>query len=340
MKNKVLLLTIIILILGGIFYLNYKEDTKNKVENLSERLFNIKIDTLSVVNHQFAFTDQLIANEHIYLKDYSNQQIIEINYAGDLLKTYGKYGSGPKENQLIRGFFIDKTSYYTSDSEKNVLSKINMNSGDLEYYYKLKEPASISGFLSSGKVIVKSEKIFDKSFPVLNFKLVDPLKEESFRIDVSEFYNVDQPHSSWIYDGSFVPTKDGGVVYVPFYNHKILKFDNNGNLVYSKNLIYQVPEIKLKTIGDMTVPEENDRPHYYSGSANSKKLYLLSSVLLSSKEKGIPIDIYDYKSGDYVNSISINRNSDGNFPNAILVDDHNRLILFYEQSFTILKMSQ
>ena len=338
MRKKKLLFIIPILALGIILYLNYKEDKKNEIVIKNKRTYKIDLDSSKVVNHQLSFTDELIFDNKLYLNDYSNQQIIEATLEGNEIKRYGKYGEGPKENLLIRGFNIDKDAYYTSDTRKHVVSKITFNDS-LIYYYKTKSNIETSGFLSQNKIISKGAETKD-NIRYLKFVLIDPENKTEHDVRVDDYFDVKLPNSEWIFDGAFTPSKDGGAFYITHYSNNLIKFNNHGKIEYAKNLIYEVPKIQLQTTDDMTVPIANDTPQYYSASADDYYIYIQSSI--GDSEKGnnnMIIDLYEVKSGNYKTSIAIPSNSNGFFPNSIEVYK-NQLFLFYEQYYSIHKMKQ
>ena len=223
MRKKKLLFIIPILALGIILYLNYKEDKKNEIVIKNKRTYKIDLDSLKVVNHQFSFTDELIFDNKLYLNDYSNQQIIEATLEGNEIKRYGKYGEGPKENLLIRGFNIDKDAYYTSDTRKHVVSKITFNDS-LIYYYKTKSNIETSGFLSQNKIISKGAETKD-NIRYLKFVLIDPENKTEHDVRVDDYFDVKLPNSEWIFDGAFTPSKDGGAFSITHYSNNLIKFN-------------------------------------------------------------------------------------------------------------------
>lgn len=337
MKIKIIVPIILIVIIGLIYYLNYKEDTKNNVES-ANRTYDIELDFLYEIQHEYSFTDELIINDKIYLKDYHNQQIIETDLKGNFENIYGNQGGGPKENLMIRGFFIDELGYYTSDSQKNVISNVTFNN-ELIYHYKPSFHLSISGFLKSGKAIAKGNTVTEDKNTVLNFLLIDPKNESETRIDVSNIYDLNEPYSDWVYDGAFTPAADGGLFYIPHYSNTIIKFDNNGEIDYRSKLIYDVPKIVLTKAGTSVFPAENDAPHYYSSSNDGDFLYVQSSI--GDSKHGLNtliIDIYKSSNGTYFSSIPIKKSTDDTFPNSIKVYN-NKLYLFYEQSIKVFQLT-
>jgi len=336
MQKKWYLLISLVVIIGIVLYSNYVEDTKGTIKSELSRKYVHSLKFENTFPISIASTDEFFFNNQIFLKDYANQQIVVTNLEGKTLRTYGRRGEGPKENLLIRGFYADNLSYYTSDAEKNTISRISFQDS-LLYYYKPDFQIGISGFLKGGSIIVKGSKV-QGSNTQLVFYLINPILETKHEIDLSDFYDVNRHYSDIIFDGFFGSTPDGGLLYVPHYNNRVVKFSQTGEIEYSSKLIYDVPVLELSIRGSMVFPSGNDTPHFYSVSANEKYFFIQSSI--GDKKYGTQtmiVDIYDLKNGSYSSSIRIPINENGFFPNTVRVHK-NKLYLFYENHYEIFKI--
>lgn len=336
MQKKWYLLISLALIIGIVLYSNYFEDTRDAIKNEISRKYVHLLKFEKTIPLSIASTDEFFFNDQIFLKDYANQQIVVTDLEGKFLKTFGRRGEGPKENLLIRGFYADNYSYYTSDAQKNTISRISFQDS-LLYYYKPDFQIGVSGFLQGGNVIVKGSKV-QGSNTQLVFYLIDPTLETKHEIDLSGFYEVNRPYSDLIFDGFFGATPDGGLLYVPHYNSRVIKFNSSGEIAYSSKLIYDVPVLELSIRGSMVFPSGNDIPHFYSVSANEKYFFIQSSI--GDKKYGTQtmiVDMYKLKNGSYSSSIRIPINKNGFFPNTVRVYK-NKLYLFYEDYYEVFEI--
>lgn len=324
------------LIIALAVFFNYYEDTKNSIQVVSIRKYVHDLKLVERINFSIASTDEIFYNNHIFFKDYANQQIIKTDLKGNILNTYGKRGESPKENIMIRGFFVDQDSYYTSDAVKNVISKITFQDS-LLYYFKPDFQIGISGFLKNDKLIIKGSKVSEGVTKIV-FYFVDPINNIKKEIDVSKFYDVTMNYSDLIFDGFFASTPDGGLIYVPHYNNQVIKFNSYGEIEYGNKLIYDVPFLELNIKGSVVFPSGNDNPHFYSISTNENFYFIQSSI--GDKRFGnqtMIVDMYEISTGKYYSSLKIPINDKGFFPNTVRAY-HNNLYIFYDEYFEIHKI--
>lgn len=335
MQKKWYVLILFILIIGFVLYSNYFEDTKEMIKTDINRKYVFDLIFEQRIEIPFASTDEFFYNNLIFFKDYANQQIIKTDLKGNILNTYGKRGEGPKENIMIRGFFADDDSYYTSDVGKNVVSKITFQDS-LLYYFKPDFQIGISGFLKNDNLIIKGSKVSNQITKIA-FYFINPINDIKKEIDVSEFYATELNYSDLIYDGFFGNTPDGGLIYVPHYNNRVIKFDSSGNIEYDSDLIYDVPALELNIKGAMVFPV-NDTPHFYSVSANEKYFFIQSSI--GDKRYGTQtmiIDLYYLSDGSYHSSLRIPINKNGFFPNSVRAYK-SKLYSFYDDYFEVFEI--
>lgn len=329
---SVIMVTTGVLLLGLLFFFNYKEDSKSKPIIDQFRLYEVSLDSLFSVSYDIASTEELVFNDKIYFKDFINQQIIETNFIGDILNRYGNRGEGPGENLMIRGFNVDQNNYFTSDSRKNTLTKINFN-GKIKYDFKLDFNVSSSVFIANDKVIVKGNTV-ENGITKISFNLIDPINRNVKNIDLNGIF-PDEDFNDFLYDGHFINSLDGGAFYLTFYSNFLLKFNANGKLDYVNKVIYKVPKLELSVLGSAVFPASNDNPHFYSLSTDQNYLYVQSAI--GDKKLDFDtmlVDLYKIGNGNYFSSIQIKKDKDGYFPNSIKIFE-NKLFLFYEQYFSV-----
>lgn len=331
---KYIALVLIVVLIGYLSFLNFYEDEKSSTSFSRERNFDdIALDLVYEIEHTYNATDYVFSKDRIYLKDYSTQQIIQVDTNLIEINRFGKKGGGPKENLLIRAYDVGSGFYRTIDAEKNTVSKISFEDS-LIYTYKPDLKIDNGAFINADSLIIKG------SFGEFgNRKIQFTLLNKTIQTNIDlKFCLEDKRNSHWIYDGYFNQVENGGVIYVTYFSNKFVKFDSRGNIVYCKSFIYEVPEIVLNQESGMLFPIKNDIPNVYSSTTSRNFVYFLTGIGSKKFKNSIIIDVYHLSDGEYFNSVAIKKDDQQGHPSDIRYYK-NHLYLFYDTKLKKYKVS-
>ncbi len=330
----------VLLAISSVIYYNTKEDKKRSYENTGARMFTYTITPVYELPLYLPITDFIIKEDYFYLKDAANQQIIQIDKSGNIIQKWGGIGDGPKENLRIMSFDVDQQGYLTVDQEKNTVSKVSFE-GDLLFYYKPDVVIEKGVFTPDAqKVITKGSKgEFGSSR--LAFYAISPTEKQVVELNTLAAAFPDANISDWLYDGLITRGEDGFLYYFCYYANMFVKFDASGKVIYTGNVIYNVPPILFQQVGDAIFPVENEVESLTDVMVTKNYIYILSNVMNTQTGNARIVDVYDVKDGGYVNSFAVPFDkSTGNPPSEMFVDNDHTIYFLLDKNIIGYKISK
>lgn len=317
-----------LLLLAFLFYFNTKEDTKGKVVFSKERIFNLNLqESEFLINFDFSAYKLKKVNDKVALLNFNNQTIYLYDNSGNVIDSIG-YGKGPSPIESSRIYYYESelNYFYFFDVDNYNISKVNTETAELESFYR-------------EGVFYKAIRIKDDEFILLSRNTEGFLEFKNIILgssndDTNKFNQLTnifpkEKYNWWIYDGDFHKDLYGNLYYYTLFSDQLIKFNSEGKILKSINLIHQTPLIVLTTQNEMTFPSENSNESILDITSDESYIYLLSNV---SNEGRRILDVYDIQNLSYMKSIIL-----PNFNDELPVEIENINSTFYVLYETVLK---
>lgn len=350
-KKGLALLFFIIFIFLFILFLRPEITNKNPsvpidYSLLGKNIENRKIDSLLKVEKSFEFYGkanrvELDNKENIIFLNYYDQTLDFYNKQGLKVKTIGQKGEAPWQNNNVVSFFLeDGIGYSLFDAGKQAIKVFNVEDS-MTLFSKLSGEYSFSGLLTGMNDWVYSQNqgsdmalVFGK-FQIDTFSIYKSISFKNlFEKDVEKFPSGDL---DLIFQGYFSGGKNAPVVYTLMYGgYFIITNDKKTFLVRT---IDQFPLANYieKDLGSGIVEHgvNYDFPVNYDAASNSEFHFVLSNVIDNSFGKNRVIDIYSIERGDYIKSIKVPEQKDGQRAIAISVNNQNKVAVLFEDGLVL-----
>lgn len=234
-------------------------------------------------------------DENFYGYDYYEKQIVKLNSDFEVIDALGGFGDGPKENLLVRNFFVlenDKIALF--DTEKNTF-KIQDFSDSVFVYHKFTKNITRGIRINDKQLLVSGSG--DKM--VLNFALFDLEREDYQPLAIinKEFQN---DFDYLIYEGKLIG-KENMIIYTPYFANKWFVYDLVKDTYKSGHYLHNLELPKVRQIGDGAMLE-NASELIIDSFILGERLAVLSNIISEEYKNFRALDIYDLTTQKYLES--------------------------------------
>lgn len=285
--NRVLALAIILLILASCDFQDGKEG--RSFSNLS-LLESIELDKPYL---RFQFED-----ESFYTYDFSTKQIILLNQDFEELKSLGSQGDGPKENLLVRDYFIlDEDRVGLFDVEKNTY-KIQDFEDSVYFYHKFSKNIQKGALINDHEVVIGSFGNHVKlEFDIFDFKT----NEYSPIQKVNDFFS--EENSGLIYEGQ-LKVENGKMYFMSYFSSFWFIYDLKDGTVKSGTYWFEYENPKVLDLGG-AVMLDNAPELFYDSFFFKNQIVIITNF----GDKEFPdqriLDFYSLDDFEYIKSIPL-----------------------------------
>jgi len=321
--KKYLIIPLILIVVAVIIYNNYSNDIYN---DESERNYTHKLKQTKKINLKNNLRNPTIIKNKIYALNYYDQEILILDFNGNIINKYGGEGESPKKNQGIRYFNLNKDeSVSIIDIKKNTLSQIS-HTDSLLFFRKYNSLINCGGQLNEDTFVISH---YNNEFLDFRKNKLDNIEEEILNLDHNLFPNTE--FSNIAYEGSFYSMGENDLFYIPYYNSNMIHIKEN-EIEYFQT-IYNPDPVKYTQSENMVFNESV--PHYYDVAFDKNQILILSKYGFQKNSKAyMVVDFYKVNSKEYTNSILIEKDKDGNYPSYLAVEGKN-YYLFYDEYMTL-----
>ena len=274
----------------------YEEFNRIAVPNYVDRIFKL--------NNRLGYFNRV--QEKIFLFDEDLQN--------GILDSMGGKGTNPNQIGRLEGLFIQDSTIWVLDSHQNNL-KIFSEKGELIDLIR------ISDNFNKGAVLNKDSLILVLSSP-------SKLSMVIYNIETNESNNVEKldeiikgEYTGMSYEGNFRSGPNGTVVFAAISVNMFMVFDSSGDIsVVGRTIDNAAPPTII-------VREEPNGTSFTYGrdrifnnvdfQIRNEFLYILSNITDERHFKQRTIDVYSTKTGDYLESFEVGKNS----PRWFYMDD-------------------
>lgn len=237
-------------------------------------------------------------NESFYTYDFSTKQIILLNQDFEELKSLGSQGDGPKENLLVRDYFIlDENKVGLFDVEKNTY-KIQDFEDSVYFYHKFSKDIQKGALINDHEVVIGSfgnhvKLEFDISN--LNTNEYSPIKQ------VNDFFS--EENSGLIYEGQ-LKVRNDKMYFMSYFSSFWFIYDLKDGNVKSGTYWFEYENPKVLDLGG-AVMLENAPELFYDSFFFKDQIVLISNF----GDKEFPdqriLDFYSLDDFEYIKSIPL-----------------------------------
>ena len=320
----ILATSIFSVLLVSVLFLNMKNlQSKMKVNDFQRTFKENWLGYVRGFEFQGYVPKIIYFNNHLYLNDFHNNQIVEMDTLGKILNRFPQ----ETDNQLIseiRSWHIDESGIYIFDSDKNVFTHLDLNNS-MTNQYKANQTIVRAGFLQSNLFLINT-------FDSVSMDSPDKFQLELMIIDIKNkskkqlnYPLPDVKHSAMKLNGIFIANNDGRIFYVCLMAGLFYCVDHEGKFLYLAKTIDKTPLPKVLESNDGTsirldplVSQVN-----VSASVDDEYLYILSNINFDNEinEKERTVDVYNVIDGEYEFSFKA-PNYKGSKPGRIAVVPH------------------
>jgi|GEM_PF-4432293 len=264
----------------------------------------VEVDTISVFGGE---GDHILyrplavkgARDALYIVDYGDMSIKKFNVVGKFITKYGSKGEGPGE-------FINPTD--VAIGENGLVWVADGGARSLNWF---ESDGDFIRKLTFGEGILRIAPMENGWYYLMR---ISPLNPEIFYLYdgkdslVNNFGDLIEDYETGAIslDGNII-TIGGDVVYIPMYYGFIVRYRQDGTLVFARETLEsgEAPSVETMTVGGNKIQRISGRKVLYlSPSYLAGKLYLYAGS--RSKEMGVTIiDVYEADKGDYLYSIKL-----------------------------------
>ncbi len=301
-------------------------------ERTYDRSFGEKVSqTNRLTLDQGMVSDIINAGSHIYLADYTYQNISNISTDGDLLRTFSGKGEAPWEHQGLKKLSLRGDSIYTFDYISGSFHTFSVT-GEFGRMIQPDYATISSGCMLSEHLAVMTEFTDEYDLKVILYDIRAGREIRSTPICTLLGVTEEVPYPSIALQGLWIPIDQGGAYYVCSKAGLIFRLDQNGEVVFVNSTIdgKQPPEVSLRQKGPYTMfVQEPDYASNLHSAGSGEELIILSNLRFSDGSAK-RADVYDGQTGAYLRSLEIPNLADDILPEKIFVGDRNRLFVLYE----------
>lgn len=269
--------------------------------------------------------------QYIYISNDPDFKIYIYNYLGKLIRTLGKKGPAPFENNALWYFNIEESgkSYWVHDRAKQLLKKFDLTKDTLITTRKISTMENVL-YIGENKFIIPHSEDNKNSFSLSIYDINTSAYIQN--IDLLSFPNLEnlkkEKYLAYVFEGNFCKNKDYAVYYC--YSTGIffiinLRKKSATPMWDVRNL--PIPKVHIKN-GEIQL-----EPKLFtstSAAMDNKYLYSLTTKDVTDiRGKGkFQIDVYDIEANEYKGSFEIDKLNGVDKPREIAVDSNKMVILF------------
>ena len=329
--SKKIVLTGIIFLIGILFFVLfyysdvlYKKSKTTGLEstqigsNIKKRFFlsSRKFKLINQFNYQGVSQDLIAFDDKLYFVNSSSNQIESFNYSGAKMKTMGRKGEAPWENNIIHYIEPTEFGFYVFDSGSQALKKYDNE-------YKLLKFKKTKGYVLDAIrlhdnlfLIPDEEKVDDYKFSLFDFEKDKEILQQSIKPFITAIFNkFPKTRSDIIFSGYFRRNSLNQVVYVFLHFGAFILFNSDGSI---DKIVRTIDGFGLPKPVDIkrssTVTENTIDPDIivnYSSCVNKNNLFVLSNVYMKSENDNRVIDVYRISDGIYLHTLILPNQDDG-----------------------------
>lgn len=354
-------------------YLNYNSENTDLIDNLRKKILlkrcyfnmkrlifslflsshlincNIKVGEMNsdfvrnykkvseVIVSEFDFLATIysvkVSNDFIFFDNFTERQIKKIDFSGNIIKTYGKKGSGPGEFLRIDGWSINDSNLFFWDSAALRITSISKNIQT----YNLSEDFMRAEQLNENEFIFFDINWQDKKGNFSKYSLIDR-KKNLLAVELPP--QIKHPLS---FDGFFTRNKLQEVIFVSYKMGYFIKFSKDGEVIFSQPTVDKSPPVKIMEENGKTFADPKALSSIiYSCDADEKYLFICSKLksIGDFKDNRNSIDIYDLANGEYRFSLHLGKLEDEPIRNFVWVEEKNEAVIYQGQKIKIVKFNE